>query len=234
MSVSNVKHAADVDAYTEKHLVPPTAALTHAYDNSTAHGIPMIAVSPSHGKFLSLLTHMSGARNVLELGTLGGYSSIWFAQALKRNGGGGKVTSIEIDPAHREVSIANLQHAGVNVPQEAEVVLGAGLDVLPRLEEEIQAGKRARFDFVFVDADWENQWRYFDWGVRLCKGAGSVVYVDNVVRQLLESGVVGPEEKQEGVVDLVERVGEDGRVYAVVVQTVGAKDYDGFLMAVVK
>ncbi|MCJ1322272.1 hypothetical protein MMC15_007620 [Xylographa vitiligo] len=235
MSVRNVQHAADVDTHTETHLNPPSATLTHAYDNSTAHGIPMIAVSPSHGKFLSLLTRMSGARTVLELGTLGGYSSIWFAQALKRNGGGGgKVTSIEVDPAHREVAIANLRYAGVDVPREAEVLLGAGLDVLPRLGAEIEAGERARFDFVFVDADWENQWSYFDWGVRLCKGRGGVVYVDNVVRQLLLSGVVGPEEREEGVVDLVEKVGGDERVDAVVIQTVGAKDYDGFLMAVVK
>ena len=235
MSVSNVTHVSAVEAHTEKHLVPPTPALTHAYANSTAHGIPMIAVSPSQGKFLSLLTSLSGARHVLELGTLGGYSSIWFAQALKRNGGGGgKLTSIEIDPARREVAIANLEAAGVQVPQEAEVLLGAGLDVLPRLEAEMAAGTRARFDFVFVDADWENQWRYFEWGVRLCKGRGSVVYVDNVVRWLLESGVVGPERREEGVEDLVERVGRDGRVEAVVMQTVGAKDYDGFLMAVVK
>ncbi|MCJ1229000.1 hypothetical protein MMC12_005664 [Toensbergia leucococca] len=236
MSISNVKHAPAVDAHTEKHLIPPTPALTHAYDNSTANGIPMIAVSPSQGKFLSLLTTMSGARNVLELGTLGGYSSIWFAQALKANGsGGGKVTSIEIDSARRDVSIANLEHAGVKVPEEAEVVLGAGLDVLPRLGQEIEAGKRVGFDFVFVDADWENQWHYFDWGVKLCKGKGSVIYVDNVVRRLLESGIVGPAAKrEEGVVDLVENVGVDGRVDAVVVQTVGAKDYDGFLMAVVK
>ena len=233
MSVSNVKHASDVDNHTEKHLVPPTAAFTHAYDNSTANGIPMIAVSPSQGKFLSLLTTLSGARNVLELGTLGGYSSIWFAQALKSNDGG-KVTSIEIDSSRKDVSIANLEYAGVEVPEEVEVVLGAGLDVLPRLEKEIEAGKRERFDFVFIDADWENQWNYFDWGVKLCKGKGSVVYVDNVVRQLLESGIVGPEKREEGVVDLVENVGKDGRVEAVVMQTVGAKDYDGFLMAVVK
>ena len=233
MSVSNVKHAPEVDTHTEKHLVRPTAALTHAYDNSTAHGIPMIAVSPSQGKFLSLLTTMSGSRNVLELGTLGGYSSIWFAQALKANGGG-KVTSIEIDSARRDVSIANLEYADVKVPEEAEVVLGAGLDVLLKLEKEIAAGKRDPFDFVFIDADWNNQWNYFDWGVKLCKGNGSVVYVDNVVRQLLESGIVGPEKRDEEVNDLVENVGKDSRVEAVVMQTVGAKDYDGVLIAVVK
>ena len=233
MSVSNVKHAPDVETHTEKHLVSPTTALTHAYSNSTANGIPMIAVSPSQGKFLSLLTTMSGTRNVLELGTLGGYSSIWFAQALKGNHGG-KVTSIEVNSARRDVSITNLEYAGVKVPEEAEVMLGAGLDILPELGKEIKAGKREPFDFVFIDADWKNQWNYFDWAVKLCKGKGSVVYVDNVVRQLLESRIVGPKKRDEEVDDLVENVGKDWRVEAVVMQTVGAKDYDGFLMAVVK
>ena len=233
MSIDNVVHAPTVASYTEDILLPATPALTHAYSNSTKHGIPMIAVSPAQGKFLSLLTQISGAKNVLELGTLGGYSSIWFAEALKANGGG-KVTSIEIDPARREVSIENLKYAGVRVPEEVEVLLGAGLEVLPSLGKEIEEGRRERFDFVFIDADWDNQWAYFEWGVRLSRGKGSVVYVDNVVRQLLEIGVVGPAVKDEKVENLVERVGTDERVEAVVMQTVGAKDYDGFLMAVVK
>ena len=233
MSIDNVVHAPTVASYTEDILVPATPALTHAYSNSTKHGIPMIAVSPAQGKFLSLLTQISGAKNVLELGTLGGYSSIWFAEALKANAGG-KVTSIEIDSARREVSIENLKYAGVRVPEEVEVLLGAGLEVLPSLGKEIEEGRRERFDFVFIDADWDNQWAYFDWGVRLSKGKGSVVYVDNVVRQLLEIGAVGPALKDEKVENLVERVGKDERVEAVVMQTVGAKDYDGFLMAVVK
>ena len=233
MSIDNVVHAPTVASYTEDILVPATPALTHAYSNSTKHGIPMIAVSPAQGKFLSLLTQISGAKNVLELGTLGGYSSIWFAEALKANAGG-KVTSIEIDSARREVSIENLKYAGVRVPEEVEVLLGAGLEVLPSLGKEIEEGRRERFDFVFIDADWDNQWAYFDWGVRLSKGKGSVVYVDNVVRQLLEIGAVGPAAKDEKVENLVERVGTDERVEAVVMQTVGAKDYDGFLMAVVK
>ncbi len=234
MSTSKAVHATDVASYTEGILAPNTPGLANAYANATAHGIPMIAVSPAQGKFLSLLTQISGAKNVLELGTLGGYSGIWFAEALKKNGGGGKLTSIEINPLHRDVSIANLRYAGVKVPEEVEVLLGVGLDVLPQLEREIEAGKRERFDFVFIDADWDNQWQYFDWGVKLSKGKGSVVYVDNVVKQLLNIGAVGPQEKDEKVENLVERVGKDGRVEAVVMQTVGAKDYDGFLIAIVK
>lgn len=234
MSIENVKYAGEVEKYIEAHLVPSTPALSHAYTNSTAHGIPMIALSPAQGKFISLLSSATRSRNILELGTLGGYSSIWIAQSLKNSGGRSKVTSIEIDAMRRDVSIANLQYAGVKVPEEAEVLLGAGLDVLPKLAEEIKAGERDLFDFVFIDADWDNQWNYFDWGVKLCNGKGSVVYVDNVVRQLLEIGVVGPEKRDQGVDDLVEKVGKDQRVEAVVMQTVGAKDYDGFLLAIVK
>ena len=187
---------------------------------------------------------MSGARNVLEIGTLGGYSSIWFTQALK---GKGKVTSIEIDPSRRAVAIQILEYAGIKVPKEVEVILGAALDVLPTLMEEIERGERERFDFVFVDADWERQWEYFDWGVRLSKGKGSVVYVDNVVREMIESGIVGGGilegerdgedekwRKKEEATDLCKKVGSDERVEGVVMQTVGAKDYDGFLMAIVK
>jgi predicted O-methyltransferase YrrM len=232
MSVENVTYAQEVESYIETHLIPAQSGLTHTDDNSAKHGIPKIAVSPAQGKFISLLTTMCGARNVLEIGTLGGYSSIWFAQALKERGG--KVTSIEVNRKRRDVAIQNLQFAGVRVPGEVDVVLGAGMDVLPNLAADIEKGDRGRFDFVFIDADWDNQWSYFDYGVKLSKGKGSVIYVDNVVRQLLTSGIVGPEERDEGAISLVERVGRDERVEAVVMQTVGAKDYDGFLMAVVK
>jgi len=106
--------------------------------------------------------------------------------------------------------------------------------VLPRLAEEIDQGKREKFDFTFIDADWDNQAAYFDWGVKLSNGTGSVIYVDNVVRQLLEMGAVGPAEKDTTVQDLVEAVAKDDRVEATVMQTCGAKDMDGFLLARVK
>lgn len=235
MSVSNVIYAEEVEAYTQGHLVPPQSTLTHAYENSTKHGIPMIAVSPNQGKFISLLSTIAGAKNILEIGTLGGYSTIWFAQALKRNHqAGGKITSIEIDSRRRDVAIQNLQAAGVKVPLEADVLLGAALDVLPKLLADVESGKREGFDFIFMDADWDEQWNYFDYGVKLSKGKGSVLYVDNVVRQLFESGLVGPQKRNDAVLPLVEKAGKDERVDAVVMQTVGSKDYDGFLMAIVK
>ncbi|KAH8703461.1 O-methyltransferase [Talaromyces proteolyticus] len=232
MPIRTAAHSIEIESYVETHLVQQQPGLIHARENSLKHGIPTIAVSTVQGKFLSLLTSLSGAQNVLEIGTLGGYSSIWFAQTTKARGG--KLTSIEIDSSRREVALQNLQVAGINVPTEAEILLGAALDVLPKLAEEISAGTRPKFDFVFIDADWENQWRYFDLAVGLSKGKGSVIYVDNVVKEILESGIVGPEKRNETVTPLVEKVGQDGRVEAVVMQTIGAKQHDGFLMAVVK
>lgn len=147
------------------------------------------------------------------------------------------MTSIEINPKHRDVAVENIEYAGLS--RQVDVVLGAALDVLPKLAKEIEDGERERFDFVFIDADWDEQWDYFDWAVRVM-GKGSCVYVDNVVRQLLELGVAGGEaegkaaEPVRGMKELVERVGKDSRVDATVMQTVGAKTHDGFLIAVVK
>lgn len=233
MSIAQIHNVPAVTEFTEKQLVPHTPALQHAYDNTSKHGIPMIAVSPAQGKFISLLTRMSAAKNVLELGTLGGYSTIWFAQALQKGKCGGKVTSIEVDPKHRDVAYENLEKAGVMVPSEAEILLGPGLEVLPRLAQDIKEGKREPFDFIFIDADWEHQWNYFDWAVKVSSGSGSVVYVDNVVREMLESGIVGSEPRDPKAISLAEKVAEDERVDAVIMQTVGSKDYDGFLLAVV-
>jgi predicted O-methyltransferase YrrM len=146
------------------------------------------------------------------------------------------VTSIEIDPKHRNVAIENIEYAGLS--KQVDVLLGAALDVLPRLAKEIEEGRREKFDFVFIDADWDEQWDYFDWAAKMME-KGSCIYVDNVVKQLLESGIPDGMEKKEsehvrGMKELVERVGKDTRVDAVVMQTVGAKSHDGFLMAVVK
>ncbi|KIW11906.1 hypothetical protein PV08_09179 [Exophiala spinifera] len=245
MSVENAKYANDVSEYVEAALCPATPAFAHAYSNTSAHGIPEIALSPSQGKLLSILTRVSGARNVLEIGTLGGYSALWLAQGLKDSTGGGKLTSIEIDPGRRDVAIENLEYGGVKVPEQVDILLGAALDVLPKLADEIARGKRDKFDVVFIDADWDNQWAYFDWAVKLSNGKGSLVYVDNVVRQMLNTGVVGPaaaaaaaaaaeEEEDVKVPNLVEKVGKDERVDGTVIQTCGGKNYDGFLLAIVR
>jgi predicted O-methyltransferase YrrM len=225
-----------VDAYISKHLLQasdtPSDPLGYALSNSAKNGLPPISVSPSQGKFLKIQCQLQGAKNILEIGTLGGYSTICFADAGKDV----HVTSIEINPEHRRVALENIRHAGLG--QQVDVILGAALDVLPKLAREIEDGTRRQFDFVFIDADWGEQWDYFDWAAKMT-AKGSCIYVDNVVRQLLESGVTDDEadngsEPIRGMKELVERVGRDTRVDAVVMQTVGAKSYDGFLMAVVK
>ena len=157
---------------------------------------------------------------------------MWFAEAGKD----AHVTSIEINPKHRDVALENIRYAGLS--RQVDVILGAALDVLPELAREIEEGTRRKFDFVFIDADWGEQWDYFDVAVKMVE-KGSCIYVDNVVKKLLENGI--PDEGAEnhsgpirGMKELVERVGKDTRVDAVVMQTVGAKSHDGFLMAIVK
>ena len=225
-----------MDLYISKHLFPASLthneALEHALSNSTKNGLPPISVSPSQGKFLKIQCQLQNAKNVLEIGTLGGYSTMWFALA----GEDVRVTSIEINSKHRDVAIENIKYAGLT--EQVDVVLGAALDVLPQLAKEIEEGTRQRFDFVFIDADWDEQWDYFNWAAKIME-RGSCIYVDNVVKQLLQSGVTYDDERRDsgpvrGMKELVERVGKDSRVDAVVMQTVGMKSYDGFLMAVVK
>ncbi len=153
---------------------------------------------------------------MLEIGTLGGYSTIWFAST------GAKVTSIEIDPKHRDVALENTK--GLDV----EIILGAALDVLPKL-----AAEAKKFDFIFIDAAWEEQWEYFQWAIKLARVNGCI-YVDNVVRMMLESENVGKGES------LVTKVGREEKVTATLVSTVSSQKtkvdemFDGFLLAVVK
>lgn len=216
-SADLLHQASKVDAQARTSLLRPNRQLDHALTNSAANGLPAITISDLQGQYLALQCRLINARSVLEIGTLGGYSTIWFAQT------GAKVTSIEIDPKHRNVALENTN--GLDV----EVLLGSALDVLPRL-----AAEGRKFDFVFIDAAWEEQWQYFQWAVKLARGNGCI-YVDNVVRELLESETVG-----EGDESLVTKVGTEERVDATVVSTISshkgnaAQMYDGFLLAVVK
>lgn len=222
-----------VDTYSFSHLHsstahPSNAILTHALENSRNEGLPNIAVSPSQGKFLMLQARVLRAARVLEVGTLGGYSTIWLASARK----GIKVTTVEINEHHRDVAQANLQHAGVG--ERVESLLGPGMEVLPRLLEEVKAGKRGTFDMVFIDADKVNNWGYFDLAVQMAR-PGACIIVDNVVRR----GMLADEEAAktnvnvQGSRKVVENAGKDSRVDAVVIQLVGEKNYDGFLVATV-
>jgi predicted O-methyltransferase YrrM len=180
-------------------------------------------VAPNQGKLLHLWARMIGARSILEVGTLGGYSTIWLARALPP---GGRLVTLEAEPRHAEVAVANLERAGV--ADRVDVVVGKALDTLPVLADE----GRGPFDLTFIDADKQGNADYFQWAVRLSR-PGSVIVVDNVVRQgsVLDAGSDDP--AVVGTRRLFEVVAAEPRVTATAVQTVGSKGHDGFLLALV-
>ena len=212
-----------VDAVFNQALLADDPILTAALASSRAAGLPAIAVAPNQGKMLHLMARMVGARRILEVGTLGGYSTIWLARALPADG---RLVSLEIDPAHAAVARANLAQAGL--ADRAEVRVGPALDNLPILAAE----GGAPFDLVFIDADKPNNLGYFDWALKLTRPGGLIV-VDNVAR----GGAVADPDSQDpnvlGVRRLLDRIAAEPRVSATAVQTVGDKGYDGFLMALV-
>ncbi|MDZ4287233.1 MAG: O-methyltransferase [Prosthecobacter sp.] len=212
-----------VDHYITDLLLPPDAALAAALASSTAAGLPAISVTPNQGRLLALLAQVQGARTILELGTLGGYSTIWLASALPA---GGRLISLEADPAYAEVARANIAHAGfANV---VEVRVGSALDTLPRLAAE----GCGPFDFVFIDADKENYPEYFTWALKLAR-RGTLIIADNVVRDGAVIDPASPDPRVQGVRRFYERLAAEPRVSATAIQTVGGKGYDGFAMAVV-
>ena len=209
-----------VDRYIVDSLFPPDAALDAAVRASERAALPAIAVSPSLGRFLHLLARIRGARRILEIGTLGGYSTIWLARALPE---GGRLVTLEYEPRHAEVARESVAAAGL--AERVEVRVGPALDLLPRLE----GGEP--FDFVFIDADKPPTADYFRWAVRLAR-PGAVIVVDNVVR---EGEVIDPkgDEGVQGMRRFIDAAGAERRVEATVIQTVGAKGYDGFAIALV-
>jgi predicted O-methyltransferase YrrM len=213
-----------VDNYLAGLLVPPDTALDAALEASTTAGLPPINVSPTHGKLLHLLAKMQRARRILEIGTLGGYSTIWLARALPADG---QLITLEADSKHADVARANIARAGLE--GIVELRLGKALDTLPQ----IAAGKNSPFDLIFIDADKQNIPRYFDWALRLSR-SGTLIVVDNVVRG---GAVVDPATKDtnvQGVRQFLEIVAREPRVSATAIQTVGLKGYDGFALALVK
>jgi predicted O-methyltransferase YrrM len=208
-----------VDEYITDHLVPADAALDAALQATTQAGMPDIGVAPTHGKLLHLLARLRGARAILEIGTLAGYSTIWLARALPP---GGRLVTLEADPRHAEVARANLDRAGL--ADVVELRLGPALDTLPEL-----AGP---FDLVFIDADKLNNPNYVRWALRLTR-PGSAIVVDNVVRggSVLEKDRDDP--GVQGTRSLYETIAAEPRLTATAVQTVGVKGYDGFLLALV-
>jgi predicted O-methyltransferase YrrM len=212
-----------VDDYFTAALLAPDPALDDALAASHAAGLPSINVTPLQGKLLHLLARLHGARTILEIGTLGGYSAIWLARALPPDG---KLISLEADPKHADVARANLHRAGLSAV--VDVRLGPALDALPRLEAEA-AGP---FDLVFIDADKPNNPGYFQWALKLAR-LGALIIVDNVVRDGAVADAATADEKVLGVRRMVDLIAAEPRVSATAIQTVGGKGYDGFVIAVV-
>jgi predicted O-methyltransferase YrrM len=213
-----------VDDYLVSTVVRPDAEVEAAVTASTEAGLPEIAVSPTQGKLLHLLATLTGARRILEVGTLGGYSTIWLARALPSDG---LLVSLEVDPHHAQVARENIDRAGLD--SKVEIVLGPAIDTL----RELSAERNEAFDLVFIDADKQNNPEYFDFAVRLGR-PGTLIIVDNVVRDGAVVEVDSSDPAVEGTRRLHEQVGADARVGATAIQTVGSTGYDGFLMAVVR
>jgi len=212
-----------VDSYFNDLLVPHDAALEAALRASKDAGLPPINVSPSQGKLLHLVARLQGARKILEIGTLGGYSTIWLARALPEDG---QLVTLEAVAKHAKVAQANIVNAGLQ--DIVEIRLGAALDTLPKLAEE---GK-GPFDLTFIDADKERIAEYFRWALELSH-PGSVVIVDNVVRSgaVADAATVDPDVK--GVRRFLELLASEPRVTSTAVQTVGSKGWDGFTLALI-
>lgn len=210
----------DVDALLDNLFAGEDPALTAALAASDEAGLPPIAVSVQQGKFLNLLATAARASRILEIGTLGGYSTIWLARAV---GPTGSVVTLEYEPRHAEVARGNLDRAGVG--DRVQILVGAALDTLPTLTGE-------PFDLVFIDADKENNVGYLNWAVQLSR-PGSVIVVDNVIR---DGAILDPRSDDataRGSRDVLELIGTHPRLRAAALQTVGSKGWDGFALAVV-
>lgn len=212
-----------VDGYIAGHLLAPDPALDAALADNKAGGLPAIDVSPVQGKMLHLLARVAGARRILEIGTLGGYSTIWLARALPE---GGMLVTLELDLHHAEVARGNIARAGLG--DKVEVRIGPASDTLARMIAEGEGP----FDFIFVDADKASYPDYFRAALRLSRPGTTLVF-DNVVR---EGGVIDPastDPNVPGTRALFEAMAAEPRVDATAIQTVGAKKWDGFALAVV-
>jgi predicted O-methyltransferase YrrM len=212
-----------VDRYIGDLLIPPDPTLDSALRASAEAGLPAIQVSPAQGKLLQLLAKAVGARTILEIGTLGGYSTIWLARALPP---GGRLITLEAEPKHGEVAQANIARAGL--ADVVEVRLGRALDLLPQLVAE----RRGPFDFIFIDADKPATPDYFAWALKLSR-RGSLIIADNLVRNGTLADATSTDPNACGMRRFHEVVSAERRVSATTIQTVGSKGYDGFTLAVV-
>ncbi len=212
-----------VDDYLVEAVVGRDAALEAALADNEAAGLPPIDVSPTHGKMLHLLARIAGARHALEIGALGGYSTIWIARALPADG---RLVTLEAVEKHAAIARANVARAGL--ADKVEVRVGAALDSLPKIEAE----GLGPFDFVFIDADKENNANYLSWALRLAR-PGATIVVDNVVRGGRILDAASRDRDILGVRRMFEMMKNEPRLSATAIQTVGDKGWDGFALAVV-
>lgn len=210
-----------VDEYLVGALVPRDEALESALQASEAAGLPAIAVAPNQGRMLELMARSIGAKRILEIGTLGGYSTICLARALPADG---RLISLEFEPRHAEVARRNIARAGFS--DQVEVRVGRAIDNLPGVAGE------GPFDMVFIDADKPSNPDYFTWAMKLTR-PGSLIIVDNVVRGGIVADPASRDPNAVGVRRMNDLIAAESRVLATAVQTVGSKGYDGFAMLLV-
>ncbi|PVE74391.1 O-methyltransferase [Priestia megaterium] len=214
----------EVDLYMNDKLIQPDPVLDEVLKANQEAGLPAIDVSPSQGKFLHLLASLKGAKRILEIGTLGGYSTIWLARALPKDG---QLITLELNAHHAEVARANLKRAGVS--HLVEVIVGPGLDTLAVLKDR----GTEPFDLIFIDADKPNNSNYLKWALELSK-RGSTTICDNVVRQGHVVNSESEDENVKGIRQFMNALAQEKRISATAIQTVGSKGYDGFIVGIVE
>ena len=212
-----------VDRYFSETLVPSDPVLDAALRANTKAGLPAIDVAPNQGKFLQLLVQLRGARRILEIGTLGGYSSIWMARALPADG---RLTTLEFSPKHAEVARANIAHAGLE--KIVEIRVGPALETLAKMDKE----GTEPFDLIFIDADKPNNPNYLPWALKFSR-PGTLLIGDNIVREGEVADPTSTDPNVQGQRRFLELMAAEPRLSATALQTVGSKGYDGFAMALV-
>ncbi len=221
--MANRRGWSEVDSYLSETLIGSEPALEAALAANSAAGLPSIDVSAPQGKLIHLLARMVGARKALEIGALGGYSTIWLARALPDDG---RLITLEMNAKHAEIARSNVSRAGLS--GKVEIRTGAALNVLPKIEAE----GLGPFDFVFIDADKTNNAAYLEWALRLSR-AGTAIVVDNVVRDGEVANAASRDPDVIGVRRMFELIAREPRLSATAIQTVGAKGWDGFALAIV-
>ena len=211
-----------VDRYFSDQLKLSDAALEAALAANKAAELPAIDVAPNQGKLLQLFAQLAGAKRILEIGTLGGYSTIWLARALPA---GGRLITLEFNPKHAEIARSNVARAGLT--DVVEIRVGAALDTLPKLQAEM----KEPFDMVFIDADKPNNAAYLRWALKLSR-RGTLIIIDNVVRDGALIDANSSDKDVQGARHLFELLASEPRLSSTALQTVGTKGYDGFAIAI--